>query len=140
MVAAIPAMDGSEGPTQLDEILECMLRAAIRGEWLTLDEIAGTTEFGEASVSAQLRHLRKPRHGLYRVEKRRRRFGESEAGRHTKLWEYQVSPPLQALLRFAAVRTQGKSRYTDVQTASQVETTREVESAGEEVRDAKARS
>jgi hypothetical protein len=140
MVAAIPAADGSEGPTQLDEILECMLRAAVRGEWLTLDEIAVTTEFGEASVSAQLRHLRKPRHGRYRVEKRRRRFGESEAGRHTKLWEYQVSPPLQALLRFAAARTRGKSRPSDVQTAGGVETAGEVKSTGEDVRDAEARS
>jgi len=88
-------LDLREEPTQLAAILELMLRASKRGQWLTLDEIAGTTEFGEASVSAQLRHLRKARHGRYRVEKRRRSNGETENGREIGLWEYQVLPPLE---------------------------------------------
>jgi hypothetical protein len=89
------ALDLDEEPTQLAAIRDFMLEAAGRGSWHTLDEIAGTTEFGEASVSAQLRHLRKPRHGRYRVEKRRRRNGETESGREMGLWEYQVLQPIE---------------------------------------------
>ena len=96
MQSTFVALDGHEEATQLNAIRDFMLDAAHRGKWHTLDEIAGTTEFGEASVSAQLRHLRKTRHGRYRVEKRRRRDGETESGRETGLWEYQVLPPLEA--------------------------------------------
>lgn len=39
------------------------------GKWRSLKEIAGTTGDPEASVSAQLRHLRKPRFGGHKVEK-----------------------------------------------------------------------
>ena len=39
------------------------------GAWRTLDEIALATRDPPASVSAQLRHLRKPRFGGYRVDK-----------------------------------------------------------------------
>lgn len=93
MEIGIPSPSGPEDPTQLGTIRDLMLEAAARGDWLTLTEIAEPTEFGEASISAQLRHLRKARHGNYRVEKRRRLLGESEVGRATGLWEYQVSPP-----------------------------------------------
>jgi hypothetical protein len=79
--------------TQLGMIRDLMLEAAARGAWLTLPEIARSTAYGEASISAQLRHLRKVRHGRYRVEKRQRRLNESEPGTATWLWEYQVSPP-----------------------------------------------
>ena len=95
--AAIPSLHDHDDPTQLGRIRELMLEAAGRGAWLTLTEIAEPTEFGEASVSAQLRHLRKARHGRYRVEKRRRRFSESEGGRMIPLWEYQVSLPSEIL-------------------------------------------
>jgi hypothetical protein len=83
--------------TQLDLIRELMLAAASRGLWLTLEEIAEQTEFGEASISAQLRHLRKPRHGRFRVEKRRRFAVQQTAGAtptecSSCIWEYQVSP------------------------------------------------
>jgi hypothetical protein len=87
--------------TQLEAILDLMLAASKRGEWLTLAEIAEPTEFGEASISAQLRHLRKPQHGAYCVEKRRRRSGAEgrlSAQAHgaesfavcEPLWEYRV--------------------------------------------------
>jgi hypothetical protein len=95
MEIGIPSPSGPEDPTQLGTIRDLMLAAAARGVWLTLTEIAEPTEFGEASISAQLRHLRKTRHGRYRVEKRRRRLGESEVGRATGLWEYHVSPSSQ---------------------------------------------
>lgn len=54
------------------------------GGWLTLSEIATGTGDPEASVSAQLRHLRKPRFGSHTIEKRSR--GE----RSTGLWEYRL--------------------------------------------------
>jgi DNA-binding transcriptional regulator GbsR (MarR family) len=62
--------DSREGETQLEAIRNLMVEAAMRSEWLTLGEIAEHTQFGEASISAQLRHLRKPKHGRYCVEKR----------------------------------------------------------------------
>jgi len=85
--------------TQLHTIRDLMFSAARRGAWLTLGEIARLTEFGEASISAQLRHLRKLRHGRHRVEKRLR--FEREAGANEKrrrgevatTWEYRVWPP-----------------------------------------------
>ena len=39
------------------------------GPWLTLSEIAKATGDPEASISAQLRHLRKPRFGSHTIEK-----------------------------------------------------------------------
>ena len=39
------------------------------GKWKTLKQIAQETGDPEASVSAQLRHLRKPRFGGYTVER-----------------------------------------------------------------------
>lgn len=43
------------------------------GVWRTLDEIANATDDPVASVSAQLRHLRKARFGGHTVERRSRR-------------------------------------------------------------------
>lgn len=45
------------------------------GAWRTLDEIATLTGDPAASVSAQLRHLRKPRFGGHTVEKEHRGNG-----------------------------------------------------------------
>jgi hypothetical protein len=55
------------------------------GRWRTLEEIAAATGDPQASVSAQLRHLRKPRFGGFTVEKRAK--GEREHG----LFEYRLS-------------------------------------------------
>jgi hypothetical protein len=88
-----------ENETQLAAIREVMMRAFCGDVWLTLGEIAEATEFGEASISAQLRHLRKARHGRYRVEKRRRRTAvavkESFLAERNGavIWEYRVLPP-----------------------------------------------
>ena len=84
--------------TQLAAIRELMVAEAARGAWLTLVEIAEHTEFGEASISAQLRHLRKECHGNYCVEKRLRRRARSGvtagyAVGHKSVWEYRVSAP-----------------------------------------------
>lgn len=56
------------------------------GDWLTLDELSGAADAPAASVSAQLRHLRKPRFGGFTVEKRSR--GDRSHG----LWEYRLTP------------------------------------------------
>jgi hypothetical protein len=73
---------------------ECATHAGDSGQaWLTLEELARLTQFGEASISAQLRHLRKPWNGGYVVEKRRR---EAESWARPEqagaLWEYRLQP------------------------------------------------
>jgi hypothetical protein len=98
-----PASDvfPEEDETQLASIRELTTRASARGVWLTLAEIAEATEFAEASISAQLRHLRKAHHGGYHVEKRHRCPARGVATmrkiRDTRrgpvIWEYRVLPP-----------------------------------------------
>jgi hypothetical protein len=53
--------------------------------WMTLRELAELTSYGEASISAQLRHLRKPQFGGYVVDKRRRGFVRLGT------WEYRIA-------------------------------------------------
>jgi hypothetical protein len=78
-----PRVDHARLTFQHERIRDLMLD----GRWRTLEEIAKATAAPAASVSAQLRHLRKERFGSYQVDKRRR--GEVERG----LFEYRVSPP-----------------------------------------------
>lgn len=52
------------------------------GQWRTLAEIEDALSYPQASISAQLRHLRKEKFGAWKVEKRRR----DGAG----LWEYRL--------------------------------------------------
>lgn len=54
------------------------------GRWRTLDEIAKATGDPHASISAQLRHLRKKRFGSHTVNKQHR--GHKSLG----LYEYQL--------------------------------------------------
>jgi alkylated DNA nucleotide flippase Atl1 len=56
------------------------------GRWQTLQQIADATGDPPASVSAQLRHLRKARFGAFVVTRRRRSAG---------LHEYQVLAPME---------------------------------------------
>jgi hypothetical protein len=80
-----------DGPVALHEIgrlqnqNEAIRELMLDGKWRTLRDIAETTGYPEASVSAQLRHLRKERFGSYRVDKRR--VSNTAVG----LWEYQVT-------------------------------------------------
>lgn len=76
-----PLVDGPRLIRQHERIRDLMLD----GTWRTLAEIAAATGDHEASVSAQLRHLRKPSFGGHVVSKRRR--GLVSRG----LWEYQVT-------------------------------------------------
>lgn len=78
-----PEQDKDRLKNQLGRIYECMRDHA----WRTLDEIEAATHEPVASISAQLRHLRKPRFGSYRVEKQHR--GDPKNG----LFEYRVLPP-----------------------------------------------
>jgi hypothetical protein len=48
------------------------------------------THYGEASISAQLRHLRKPRHGAFVVKKRRRESDEMVREEIGVVWEYRL--------------------------------------------------
>jgi hypothetical protein len=75
-------VDGQRLKTQRDHIRDVMLGV---DQHLSLQQIAAMTGYPEASVSAQLRHLRKPRFGGYRVLKRRR---ADDGG----TWEYRVLP------------------------------------------------
>ena len=52
------------------------------GKWRTLRQIAAKTGDGEASISAQLRNLRKEKHGGHTVDSRRVKGG---------LYEYQLT-------------------------------------------------
>ncbi len=74
-------LDGERINTQLDRVRNYMLPLP---EWRTLAEISRVTGDPPASVSAQLRHLRKARFGAFMVVKRRR--GDPGSG----LWEYRV--------------------------------------------------
>lgn len=56
------------------------------GAWRTLEELVQLAQAPAASVSAQLRHLRKPRFGGFTIEKRPR--GDRAHG----LWEYRLTP------------------------------------------------
>jgi hypothetical protein len=66
-----PATDKKRLTTQLDEIF-AVLKS---GAWYTLFELARLTGHPEASISAQLRNLRKPRFGGHKIEKRRQHAG-----------------------------------------------------------------
>lgn len=57
------------------------------GEWRTLGEIASTTGDPEASVSARLRDLRKPKFGSHEIERRQRH--DDMPG----LYEYRLARP-----------------------------------------------
>ena len=66
--------------------------AMIDGRWRTVNEIHAITGDPHASISAQLRHLRKPKFGKYLVAKRSR--GRREDG----FYEYQVLNPKKGTL------------------------------------------
>jgi hypothetical protein len=68
-----------------------MLATGACETWLTLVELSRLTQYGEASISAQLRHLRKPQYGGYVVEKRRREVAEVLCSvEHGPVWEYRL--------------------------------------------------
>ena len=76
-----PALDQVRLTGQIKRIFDLIKD----GKWRTLPEISYETGDPEASISAQLRHLRKTRFGSHVVDKRRR--GEETHG----LWEYRLT-------------------------------------------------
>jgi len=97
-----PALDKERLNKQIGRVFEAMRQ----GDWLTLEEISGKTGDPPASVSAQLRHLRKHKFGAYLVAKRAR--GDRELG----LFEYRLLAPDGTLITFAGERsvTMGEER------------------------------
>lgn len=88
-----PAYEPEQDADRIEHQRERILAYMLRSEWRTLAKIRHDlehryeTNVPEASISAQLRHLRKKAFGGYRVEKRR--SGPKKKG----LWEYRVRPP-----------------------------------------------
>lgn len=82
-----PAYDPAKDQTRLSNQHLQIRETMLDGEWRTLKEISALLGYPESSVSAQLRHLRKPRFGSYVVERRAR--GDRSKG----LFEYRVLGP-----------------------------------------------
>lgn len=82
----IRELDGPRLARQHERVREFMRD----GSWRTLDEIAASTGDPVASISAQLRHLRKARFGGWIIEKQLR------SDRSHGLYEYRLLPPLVA--------------------------------------------
>jgi hypothetical protein len=79
-------------PTQRDVLRDVMLTAGKYGAWMTLRELARLTRYGETSISAQLRHLRKTKCGGYVLEKRVRKPEVVSSEEHFVVWEYRLTP------------------------------------------------
>jgi hypothetical protein len=91
-------------PTQREVLCDVMLSARECDAWLTLDELAKLTHYPPASISAQLRHLRKPEYGSFVVEKRRRMVDEVvQRDPHGPVWEYQLQWSVRRMARGKSV-------------------------------------
>ena len=83
-----------------------MLSARQCETWLTLDELSKLTHYPPASISAQLRHLRKPEYGGYAVEKRPRAVGKVLRGEDFgTVWEYQLRRTIRRKMAGGRVRS-----------------------------------
>ena len=86
-------------PTQREILRDVMLAAGKYGAWMTLRELARLTRYGETSISAQLRHLRKAQCGGYALEKRVRQAEVIRSEEHFVVWEYRLTPRLRKIRR-----------------------------------------
>jgi hypothetical protein len=94
-----------------------MLSARQCETWLTLDELSKLTHYPPASISAQLRHLRKPEYGGYAVEKRPRAVGKVLRGEDFgTIWEYQLRRVIRRKL--VAARLRGGAAQTPRQSVA----------------------
>jgi hypothetical protein len=90
---------------QREVIRDVMLSAGQCATWLTLEELAKLTHYPPASISAQLRHLRKPEHGRHVVAKRCRPMDRAmRAEGFGAVWEYSVRLKRRATVRRKRVR------------------------------------
>jgi hypothetical protein len=77
---------------QRDVLCDVMLSARECETWLTLEELSKLTHYPPASISAQLRHLRKRQYGAFVVQKRLRKAGRVLRGEDFgAVWEYQLT-------------------------------------------------
>jgi len=81
-----PDYEPENDKARLSKQIQRVFAAMIDEKWRTLDEIARKTGDPAASVSAQLRHLRKPKFGGHTVNKKR--SGDRKNG----LFVYQLIP------------------------------------------------
>ena len=94
--------------TQREVLRDVMLSAGACGAWLTLHELAGLTHYGEASISAQLRHLRKPQYGGFVVEKQLRENQVVRGKEIRSVWEYQLQRRIRRTWGRASIRGYGE--------------------------------
>ena len=78
-----PAFDQERLTGQIRRVFDVMKD----GKWRTLREIEDVTGDGQASISAQIRNLKKPEFGGWPIDKRTR--GDRRSG----LWEYSLILP-----------------------------------------------
>ena len=106
---------GRQIPLQREVLRDVMLSAAECDTWLSLDELAHMTSYPPASISAQLRHLRKEQHGGYRVEKRCRSAFKfmagvdqrvDQRGTNGPVWEYRLSRRLATVSAIIPARSE----------------------------------
>lgn len=90
--------------SQRDVIRDVMLAAADCDTWLTLAELRALTHYGETSISAQLRHLRKTINGGYDVVKRRRDDASATQSSES-VWEYRIDQSGRTAQRAEAEKT-----------------------------------
>src|SRR5713226_2095508 len=99
---------------QRDVLCDVMLSARQCETWLTLDELAKLTHYPPASISAQLRHLRKPEYGGFAVEKRPRAVGKVLRGEDFgTVWEYQLKRAIRR--KFVGARLRSGRKQLSVQ-------------------------
>ena len=100
VVVKLGEYDARRLRSQREVIRDVMLAAAECDTWLTLGELRSLTHFGEASISAQLRHLRKLENGGHDVCKQRREGAVvarvSADGRGECVWEYRIMRTLES--------------------------------------------
>ena len=99
-----PAYSAAKDEVALTGQAEDIFALMRDGAWRTLAEIEHNTGHPQASISAQLRHLKKGRFGAHAVEKRRR----VTDGVEQRAWEYRltVNEKVQMILSGASQPTE----------------------------------
>src|SRR3989454_5792433 len=111
------AAQGSLRRRQRDVLCDVMLSARECETWLTLDELAKLTHYPPASISAQLRHLRKPQFGAFLVKKRPRMVRTVLRGEDFgTTWEYQLKRAIRR--KWLARRSRRAARQLSAQTSA----------------------
>lgn len=84
-----PTYSAQHDQGRLASQMETIRTFMLRSQWVTLGEIERATGYGQSSISAQLRHLKKAQFGGYILEK------QSRGERYRGLWEYRLLAPKQ---------------------------------------------